>query len=143
MRADAAKATAFLSFFAKHLTLKKEQAYFVLGCAEMGHFRDGATIGDTLKVMKARPHRLSDLASEVDVSTALAQVRDLQPALGIRYQHAVGQTCRCCEATELYAKGMCNSCWQMARYYAFSQPSRRNSVVDSDLRMKRQSGLAA
>src|SRR5262249_33901312 len=96
LKADAAKAKAFLQFFAKHLVLKQEQAYFVLGCAEMGHFRDGSAISDTLKVMKARPHRLSDVASEVDVSTALAQVRNLQPAPGIRYQHADGQTCRCC-----------------------------------------------
>lgn len=141
LKADAAKTKAFFEFFAQHLVLKKEQAYFILGCAEMGHFRDGERIADTLKVMKARPHRLNDLASEVDVSAELAQVRDLRPAPGVRYQHAVGQTCRCCESVALYAKGMCRNCWQMKRYYATSQPSRRNNVVDPELRMKRQSEL--
>ena len=127
LKADAAKAKVFLTYFAQHLILKKEQAYFVLGCAEMGHFRDGATIGDTLKVMKAHPHRLNDLTSEIDVSASLARVRDLQPQPGIRYRHAVGQVCLCGSA-QLYAKGMCNPCWQKSRYV----PSR----------MKRQSGLA-
>jgi hypothetical protein len=108
----------------------------------MGHFRDGVTIGDTLKAMKARPHRLNDVASEIDVSAMLALVRDLKPAPGIRYRHAVGQVCRCCGSENLYAKGTCKPCWQMARYYASSNPTRRNSVVDPELRMKRQSELA-
>jgi hypothetical protein len=142
MKADAAKAKAFLPYFAQHLVLKKEQAYFVLGCAEMGHFRDGQTISDTLKVMKARPHRLNDLAAEVDVSAAVALVRNLQSSPGKRYWSLPKQTCYCCGATKIYAKGLCNPCWQAARYYAFSAPSRRNSVPDALLRSKRQSELA-
>jgi hypothetical protein len=139
---DAAKIKAVLRPFAQHLLLKKEQAYFILGCADMGHFRDGAMISEILKVMKTHPHRLSDLAAEVDVSAALAQVRDLQPAPGVRYRFIPGQTCRVCEKTTLYANGLCKNCWQMARYYASSQPSRRNNVVDPILRSKRQSESA-
>jgi len=142
MKADAAKAKAFLSYFAPHLINKKEQAYFVLGCAGIGHFRDGQVIHDVLRSMKTRPHRLSDVAIEVDVSAELTQVRNLQPTLGVRYQHAAGQLCRACGADKLYAKGLCSPCWQAVRYYASSQPSHRKNVVDPALRSKRQSELA-
>jgi len=125
MNADAAGAKAFLTPFAKHLILKREQAYFVLGCAAMGHFRDGRIITDTLKAMKTRPHRLSDLTAEVDVTSYLAQVRNLQPEPGRRYRHMDGQVCSSCGAERLYAKGLCNRCWQNARYS--SSRSKRKS----------------
>jgi hypothetical protein len=116
LRADAGKALAFLGYFAKHLVIKREQAYFVLGCAAMGHFRDGQTIDETLKTMKSHPHRLSDLTTDVDVTSALARVKNLQPSPGVvRYRHYHGQTCSC-GSLDLYAKGMCNPCWQKARY---------------------------
>lgn len=53
-----------LSYFAKHLVLKKPQAYFLLGCAEKGNLRDGETIRRTIKALNAQQHRLSDPAAE-------------------------------------------------------------------------------
>jgi len=125
MKADAAQARAFLTPFAKHLILKREQAYFVLGCAAMGHFRDGRIITDTLKAMKTHPHRLSDLTAEVDVSGFLAKVRDLQPEPGRRYRSADGQMCSSCGTRRPYARGLCNPCWQQDRYTP--QRSKRQS----------------
>lgn len=113
---DAAKVKAFFTPIAKHLVVKQEQAYFLLGCAETGHFRDGEIIRDTLQVMKTHPHRLSDLAAEVDVSGFLAKVRDLQPEPGRRYRSAGGQLCSFCGTRAPYAHGFCNPCWQKARY---------------------------
>ncbi len=75
----------FFEPIAKHLTVKREQAYFILGCAEMGHFRDGQVIEATLKAMKTHPHRLNDLAATVDVSVELAAVRNLSRQFKQRY----------------------------------------------------------
>jgi hypothetical protein len=69
------KAKEFLGYFAKHLVTKKEQAYYILGCAAMGHFRDGKTIKAALKQLKTHEHRLNE--GTVDVSNLLAEVRDL------------------------------------------------------------------
>ena len=67
------KATEFLSYFAKDLVIKKPQAYFLLGCAANGNFRDGNAIRDTIKALNSQQHRLSDpagtaasLVSEID-----------------------------------------------------------------------------
>jgi len=117
IKADAAKSKAFLGYFAKHLIIKREQAYFILGCAAMGHFRDGETIHDVLRVMKAHPHRLSDLTASVDVTKDLALVRNIQSSPGHSYKHFHGQKCSSCGSTEIYALGMCNPCWQKDRYY--------------------------
>ena len=112
MTVDAAKAKKFFGFFAKHSTIKREQIYYVLGCADMGHFRDGETIVATLKAMKTHPHRLSDLHTDVDVSGYLKEVRNLPAQRG---QHRE-QHCDQCGAGEHYAKGLCNSCYQRQRY---------------------------
>lgn len=113
---DAAKAKKVLGYFAEHLLVKREQAYFILGCARMGHFRDGDNIVPILKAMKTHSHRVSDLTAEVDVSEELSRVRDLQPEAGRRYVRRDGQNCSTCGSDELYAKGMCNPCWQRTRY---------------------------
>lgn len=57
------KATEFLGYFAKHLHVKKGQAYFLLGCAKGGNFRDGETIREAIKALNAQQHRLSDPTS--------------------------------------------------------------------------------
>ena len=57
------KAIEFLSYFAKHLVIKKPQAYFLLGCAEH-NFRDGITVRDTIKALNSQQHRLSDPEGE-------------------------------------------------------------------------------
>lgn len=74
---DANRAKKFLGYFAKHLITKKEQAYFILGCAEMGHFRDGINIKSALKSLKTHDHRLND--SGFDITSYLSTIRDLPP----------------------------------------------------------------
>lgn len=111
---DAAKAKKFFVFFSKHALIKREQIYFTLGCAAMGHFRDGETIVAILKALKTHPHRLNDLAAEVDVSEHLEQVQDLLKGKG--QWHRDGQTCEC-GSVELYAHGLCNPCYQKRRYW--------------------------
>lgn len=118
VRADAALVRKFFDPIAKHLLVKREQAYFILGCAKMGHFRDGQIIENTLKAMKTHPHRLNDLAATVDVSAELALVRDM-PNPQSRYRHAEGVLCLC--GRKPYAKGLCSACWQSARYHRLKQ----------------------
>lgn len=69
------KAKQFLGYFAKHLINKREQAYFILGCAEMGHYRDGRTIKLALKQLKAQPHRLNE--SNICAAHYLKEVKDI------------------------------------------------------------------
>ncbi|HKJ72979.1 MAG TPA: LAGLIDADG family homing endonuclease [Alphaproteobacteria bacterium] len=66
------KAEEFLGYFVRHLVVKRDQADFILACARMGNFRDGKTIHETLKELKARPHRLSEPGA--DVSKLVAKV---------------------------------------------------------------------
>lgn len=61
---DPSKAKRFLSFFAQHLEIKKAQAYFLLGCAERGNFRDGMAVSTAIKALNAQQHRLSEPTSE-------------------------------------------------------------------------------
>lgn len=70
------KAKHFLGYFAKHSIVKRDQIYFILGCAEMGHYRDGKNIKQALKQLKSQPHRLNE--SEVDVSKYIAEIKDIQ-----------------------------------------------------------------
>lgn len=58
------KVEQVLGHFAKHLVLKKPQAYFLLGCAQGGNFRDGTAIRRTIMTLNAQQHRLSDPAAE-------------------------------------------------------------------------------
>lgn len=67
------KATEFLSHFAKELVIKQPQAYFLLGCAANGNFRDGNAIRDTIKALNSQQHRLSDPAG-----TAAALVSEVK-----------------------------------------------------------------
>lgn len=57
------KCRQFLEYFAKHLDIKKPQAYYLLGCAKNGNFRDGVKIREHLMSLNAQQHRLSDPAS--------------------------------------------------------------------------------
>ena len=77
----ASKAIEFVGYFANELIVKREQAYFILGCAAMGHFRDGKYIAATLKHLKTQPHRLSE--SKADVAELVRGVRDLPDGRGI------------------------------------------------------------
>lgn len=65
----------FLGYFAKHLITKREQAELLLGCAAMGHFRDGRNIKAALKSLKAHDHRLSE--PTVPAAAYLKDIRDI------------------------------------------------------------------
>lgn len=65
---------------AKHMVLKNDQAYFLLGCAKMGHFRDAEAIVDAMKRLQVQPHRLSGPGA--DVATFLKAVRDVPSFMG-------------------------------------------------------------
>lgn len=75
--ASPSKAKEFFGYFAKHSIVKADQIYFILSCSEMGHFRDGRRICETLKNLKAQPHRLSE--PKVDHAELMAEVKDLPP----------------------------------------------------------------
>lgn len=68
------KAKSIIGHFGKHLITKRSQAEFILGCAEMGNYRDGEIIKAALKQLKAHPHRLSELGP--NVSEMLKSVRN-------------------------------------------------------------------
>lgn len=68
------KAIQVFGYFGKHLVVKRDQADFILGCAAMGHYRDGESIKAALKQLKAHPHRLNGTSPAKDL---LATVRDI------------------------------------------------------------------
>jgi len=70
------KAKQFLGYFSKHCIVKRDQTLFVLGCAKMGHYRDGKSIKAALKQLKAREQRLS----ESGVAQLLKGIKDLPPS---------------------------------------------------------------
>lgn len=69
------KAKEFLGYFKKHLIRKKEQADFIMGCARMGHFRDGERIRGAMKQLKTQPHRLNE--PKADIGILSKDIRDL------------------------------------------------------------------
>lgn len=70
---DPSKAKEFLGYFGKHCIVKRDQVLFVLGCAEMGHYRDGKSIKAALKQLKAQEQRLS----ESGVAQMVSTIKDL------------------------------------------------------------------
>jgi len=70
------KAKKILGYFAKHLITKKEQAYFILGCASMEHYHDGNNIKEAMKQLKVHPHRLNE--PKPDVSLLLSKIKDIK-----------------------------------------------------------------
>jgi hypothetical protein len=81
---DAAKVRSMFesgkTALAKHMVLKNDQAYFLLGCAKMGHFRDAERIQLAMKQLQVQPHRLSGPGAEV--ARLLATVRDIPSFMG-------------------------------------------------------------
>lgn len=63
------KAVEFLSYFGKYSIVKKQEIDFVLGCAAMGHFRDGSNIKTALKQLKSHEQRLSESELELMVGS--------------------------------------------------------------------------
>lgn len=78
IRLDPPKVLSMCPDLAKRMVVKADQVYFLLGCAQMGHFRDGSNIKAALKSLKARPHRLNE--PRTDVHELLRTVRDLPKA---------------------------------------------------------------
>jgi len=78
---DAAKFRAMFESdkgrLARSMVLKVDQVYFLLGCAKMGHFRDGDAIKLAMDNLRTQPHRLSGPGA--DVQRLLGTVRDLSP----------------------------------------------------------------
>ncbi len=68
------KAERILGYFSRHLITKKDQVDFILGCARMGHYRDGKHIHTALKQLKAHPHRLNE--PEADIPKILSTIED-------------------------------------------------------------------
>jgi hypothetical protein len=75
LRLKPSKVKVFFPDLAKRMIVKADQARFLLGCAEMNHFRDGKNIKSALKHLKAQPHRLNE--PKVDLTALLSTVRDL------------------------------------------------------------------
>jgi hypothetical protein len=65
---------------AKHMVLKTDQIYFLLGCAKMGHFRDGERIKAGLEQLRSQAHRLSGPGAHV--AELLKTVRDVPSFMG-------------------------------------------------------------
>jgi hypothetical protein len=106
------KARQALSYFAKYLIVKKEQAIFILGCAAMGHYRDGKNIKASLKQLKAHDHRLSESGSIY--KELLNTVRDLRP---VWKKDGDIDKCTVCGTSERrhVGNGMCGMCYQRNR----------------------------
>lgn len=70
------KAKQFVGYFNKHLIVKREQSDFILGCADMGHYRDGNSIKSAMKQLKTHPHRLNE--PRPSAISFLQNVNDIQ-----------------------------------------------------------------
>lgn len=112
------KAKQVLGYFSKHLINKKEQADFILGCAEMGHYRDGNRIKSALKHLKAHPHRLS--GPKADTAVLLNNIRDIETRQerGQRLFKGNGDACIMCNKHQHYCDGFCGNCYNRTRLSA-------------------------
>jgi hypothetical protein len=110
----ASKAKEFVGYFADDLIVKREQAYFILGCAEMGHFRDGKRISAVLKHLKTQPHRLSE--PKEDVRKLVESVENVKTDREkFRESFAQNGGCRCGGSGRLFAHGLCRKCYEAKR----------------------------
>lgn len=73
------KAINFVEYFIRHSVVKRDQLDFILACARMGNFRDGATIHETMKILKVHPHRLSEPGA--DIKSLVANVKRIPSKL--------------------------------------------------------------
>lgn len=112
------KAKQVLGYFSKHMINKKEQADFILGCAEMGHYRDGKRIYSAVRHLKAHPHRLS--GPRADVAVLLSNIRDIETRQqrGQRLFKENGDACIMCNKHQHYCDGVCHVCYDKIRHSA-------------------------
>lgn len=101
------KAKEIFGPIVKYMVTKQTQAQFILGCAEMGHYRDGESIKSALKQLKASPHRLNE--PEADVKALMASIKDIQrPWSSDGYAACI----KCGSSKARYmGNGICLSCW--------------------------------
>jgi hypothetical protein len=59
------KAKQLYDYCGNYFITKKDQFDFIFGCAKMGNYRDGKTIKEALKQLKARDHRLNEPSVEI------------------------------------------------------------------------------
>lgn len=110
----ASKASKVLGHCAQHMLVKKDQADFIMGCAKMGHYRDGIRIRMALKQLKAHPHRLSE--PKANVGRLLANIRDIKsPRVKAREAFEANQGCVDCGKDEHYCHAVCRSCYSKRR----------------------------
>lgn len=118
------KAIKVISYFGKHMIVKRDQAQFILNCAKMGHYRDGKSIKLALKQLKAQPHRLNE--PRVDMNALMATVSDV-PA----YWNKKGsQQCSECgtRVRKHVAFGLCGACYQRANRRKATQAIVENTL---------------
>ena len=115
------KAVQILSHCGRYLTIKKAQSDFILGCASMGHYRDGKNIQAICKQLKSQPHRLNEpkpdvrhLLSKVDASIETRAEKGLKLFL----KHGC---CISCDNTRHYSDGFCRKCYDFNRHRAMRQ----------------------
>lgn len=101
------KAREIFEPIVKYMVTKQDQAQLLLGCAAMGHYRDGKSIKAALKQLKASPHRLNEPG--VNVSELLKSIKDVdRPWSGDGY----GCCVKCGKNDSRYmGHGLCLSCW--------------------------------
>nr|WP_299241393.1 LAGLIDADG family homing endonuclease [uncultured Halomonas sp.] len=112
------KAEQVIGHCGKYLLVKKPQSDFILGCAQMGHYRDGKRIKAIAKQLKSQPHRLSE--PEPDIQALLDSVDGSieTPAEKGRRKWANGG-CGC--GAPHYSGGVCRKCYDKKRHQAMRQ----------------------
>lgn len=109
------KAIQLFDYCGKYFVVKKDQADFILGCAKMGHYRDGKRIKAILKQLKAKDHRLNE--PNVNIKRLLSHIRS-----NILKDGTIYKGCSVCGNTERKhaGRGMCRNCcrkidWRMRK----------------------------
>lgn len=116
------KAKQFLGYFAKHLVTKRDQAMFILGCAEAGNYRDGKRVTEILKQLKAHPHRLSD--PETNVKPLIDSVDFNIETRREKFMRLHDENGGCIECGDpsvaYYSDGLCRRCYDKRRWVGLS-----------------------
>jgi len=105
------KAKQVLGHWGKYAIIKKHQADFILGCAKMGHYRDGKSIKASMKQLKAQPHRLSEPGL---INKLLENVTDIETAKEKGRKKWAEGGCGC--NAPHYCYGLCRKCYDKQRW---------------------------
>jgi hypothetical protein len=104
------KAKEMLNHFGKYLILKKEQADYILSCANIGHYPEGKSMIATMKQLVAHEHRLSMSDAEYNKRKPIIDDPYRWKALGL-------DGCKTCGTIKIRHNGlgMCRHCYDV--YY--------------------------